>query len=252
MCCMRSADGPGAASSGKLLRTLLTVSKRISAAAGRECKLGQEGAGACGWSLCNSAIVVSSSGSTPLLNKAAHAFRSKPSRHRASALRRLSSGESLCGEDFCLRRTSSQSVPLSPASQQDRRSSVKAAAWNLCFFPPRGGDSSTHLGSMRSWTHASMLCVSFTSAIALVRAWAQSRRAFFGTCFSVRAGVFMMSSRVGRGSCMSTSSGTSADASGLACCEPLLLASRSSAAQVGWMPLPAATQHPHHLHCSRL
>jgi hypothetical protein len=129
MCCIRSAVGPGAESSGKLLRTLDTASGESSSAAGRLARFGHRGAGAGGWRLRSSMVVSRLSGRIPQLSRAEQALRSKPSRQSASALRLTSSGLSCFGRlRLWLLVASSQRVVLSPVSQHDRRSSVKAAA----------------------------------------------------------------------------------------------------------------------------
>jgi hypothetical protein len=158
-------------------------------------------------------VVSGLSGRMPLLRRAEHALRSKPSRQSASALRLTSSGLSCLVGRLCLLVASSQRVVLSPASQHDSRSSVKAVALLRCFLPPRGGVRRTHLGSMSSSAQASMDCVSFTCAMALVKACAQRCRAFLGTCFRVGTFVDMMVSSVGRGLLMSASSSSSLKAS---------------------------------------
>ena len=101
MCCIRSAVGPGAESSGKLLRTLDMASRESSSAAGRLARSGHLGAGADGWSLRRSLVVSGLSGRIPELSRAEQALRSKPSRQSASALRLTSSGLSFFGR-LCL------------------------------------------------------------------------------------------------------------------------------------------------------
>ena len=134
MCCILKAEGPGAESSGKLLRTLVTVSNGISSAAGSVARSGLWGAGARGWRLRSSLVVSGLSGRIPALSRAEHALRSKPSRQSASALRLKSSGLScFVWECLCPFVASSQRVVLSTAGQHDKRSRVKAAALFLCF-----------------------------------------------------------------------------------------------------------------------
>ena len=230
-CWILRPEGPGAESRGKLFKTLARSSSEMSAAIGREFSSGQMGLEAGGCKSRRLSAVASSSGRTALLRRAAQAFRSKPSRQRASALlRRLEASSDPAGGLLRSWATSSQRVARSPASQQDRRSRVKAAAVFLCFLPPRGGARRTLLGNIRNCFQESVELVSLIKAKARVMAWAHISRAAFGMCFKVLGRAFKMSENEGKFWPMSSSS-SRASVWGVVAAS--LVLRFSSAAQVG-------------------
>ena len=123
--CWTRPEGPGAVSGGKLRKARATRSGTTSGAKGWEASSGVVGGCWVGWRAWRARSVSSVWGLSPVDRRAAHAFRSKPSRARAIARDFFSSSEG--GLEGLPRRgcpRDSHKLSLSPACQRCRRSRV--------------------------------------------------------------------------------------------------------------------------------
>ena len=127
-----------------------------------------------------------------------------------------------------------------PLFHRLNRSSVKAAAVFLLFFPERGGARRTHLASIKSSVHEDRELWAATVAKVLVKACAQASLAAHGTRFSVRAGAAATSASEGKVSVLGASRGSPEEVWREAHVGCWVL--RSAGTQERWTPLPVATQ----------